>query len=242
MIPAARDQTFRKDRPNEGKGLGWTVDRAGSTARRRSCNYTCMYRSFVHYKWPCIMNEPPDEPAGLSSQKNGSAISPKSYSLASFCTTGDVLELGWDNFASVNEWANAGNKRPRHFPRRRHSSRCCYYSLVFFSIKVTDLRKRKLWEESSWIMEEYHETKCILNYASFRYISHEAKSTRCFVFSASMPTQINPQLYNDTCHVSESSRRRWWTYYSVAFYRSYNILNLNGVRWRHVKRNGWAMN
>lgn len=44
------------------------------------------------------MNEPPDEPAGLSSQKNGSAISPKSYPPASFCTTGGVLELGRGNF------------------------------------------------------------------------------------------------------------------------------------------------
>lgn len=40
------------------------------------------------------MNEPPDEPTGLSLRKNGPAILSKSYPPASFCTTGNVLESG----------------------------------------------------------------------------------------------------------------------------------------------------
>lgn len=63
--------------------------------RRRSCNYICMRRSYARYKWPCIMNEAPDEPAGLSHRKNGPVISPKSYHLPpSFRATDDILEPG----------------------------------------------------------------------------------------------------------------------------------------------------
>lgn len=68
----------------------WEV--AGCAARSWSCNYTCMHRFYVHYKWPCIMNEPPDEPAGLSLRKNSPAILSKSYPPAPFCTTDNVLE------------------------------------------------------------------------------------------------------------------------------------------------------
>lgn len=62
------------------------------------------------------MNEAPDEPAGLSSQKNGSAIPPKSYPPHRCLAPPTTSSNSGGNFR-IGE-RDADNKRLRHFPRR----------------------------------------------------------------------------------------------------------------------------
>lgn len=48
----------RRARERESESVDAEREEENDRGEKNRCNYTCMHRSYVHYKWPCIMNEP----------------------------------------------------------------------------------------------------------------------------------------------------------------------------------------